>query len=177
MAERDKTAASAAPDAVLTAAELKHVEELVEQEEGATHRFGGPWGWFITALCVAMTLFHLYAAYATVSQQFLREAHVAFALGLVFLLFPMTKRWRNRFAPWDVALAGLAVWTIWHMVAGGDDFLDRAYAPDTLDLVAGGLLVLLTLEATRRTTGLIMPVLALRHAGRADPGSLDPQGL
>ena len=152
---------AAADDAALSDDELKQVEALVEQEEGATHRFGGAWGWFITALAVLMTLFHLYAAYATVSQQFLREAHVGFALGLVFLLFPMLPRWRNRFAPWDVALAALAVWTIWHMVAGGDDFLDRAYAPEPLDLFAGGALILLTLEATRRTTGLIMPVLCV----------------
>jgi TRAP transporter 4TM/12TM fusion protein len=139
--------------------ELRQVEELVEQEEGATHRFGGPWGWAITAVAVAMTLFHLYAAYATVPQQILREVHVAFALGLVFLLFPAPRAWRNRFAPWDVVLALLAVWTIWHMIEGGDDFLDRAYAPDRVDLVAGGLLILLTLEATRRATGLVMPVL------------------
>ena len=35
-----------------------------------------------------MTLFHLYAAASTVDQQSLREIHVAFALSLVFLLFP-----------------------------------------------------------------------------------------
>src|SRR5260221_478765 len=153
----DPTRATDEPE--LSAETLRQVEELVEQEEGATHRFRGPWGWMITGLAVIMTLFHLYAAYATVSQQLLREVHVAFALGLVFLLFPMTKGWRNRFAPWDVALALLSLWTIWHMIVGDDDFLDRAYAPERLDLIAGGLLIVLTLEATRRTTGLIMPLL------------------
>jgi TRAP transporter 4TM/12TM fusion protein len=159
---------------IITEEILRQVEELVEQEDGATHRFRGWWGGTITGLAVAMTLFHLYAAYATVSQQLLREVHVAFALGLVFLLFPATKAWRNRFAPWDVALAIVAVWTIWHMVAGGDDFLDRAYAPDMVDLVAGGLLILLTLEATRRATGLIMPVLCLVFWAYAMLGSRIP---
>ena len=67
-------------DATFSEETLKQVEELVEQEEGATHRFAGPWGWTITVVAVAMTLFHLYAAYATVPQQLLREVHVAFAL-------------------------------------------------------------------------------------------------
>jgi TRAP transporter 4TM/12TM fusion protein len=181
MGEAPKAAAAEEPvlspsdgPPVISEEALKQVEELIEQEDGATHRFGGWWGWVISTLCVAMTLFHLYAAYATVSQQFLREAHVAFALGLVFLLFPATKKWRHRFAPWDLVLAILAVWTIWHMVEGGDDFLDRAYAPDRVDLIAGGLLILLTLEATRRATGLIMPALCLAFWAYAMLGSHIP---
>jgi TRAP transporter 4TM/12TM fusion protein len=140
--------------------ERRKIEALVEQEEGAAHKFGGWWGWAIAGLAALMSLFHLYAAYATVPQQEMREVHLAFALVLIFLLYPVSKSWRNRIAVWDLAFAAIAVWTVWHMMAGGDDFLDRAYSPDTIDLVAGSLMILLILEATRRTTGLIMPALA-----------------
>jgi TRAP transporter 4TM/12TM fusion protein len=145
--------------AALPQDDLKRAEALIEQEEGATHRFGGWWGWCITALAVAMTLFHLYAAYGSVAQQILREVHVGFALSLVFLLFPVSRRWRDRVAPWDLVCAALSVAVIAYMLDGGDDFLDRYVSPDRLDFAVGAVLIVLVLEATRRTTGPIMPLL------------------
>jgi len=149
--------------------ERRRVEALIEQEEGVTHRLVGLWGAVLTGIAVAMTLFHLYAAASTIDQQTMREVHVAFALSLVFLLFPATRAWRNRIAPWDVGAAALVLVVIWYMTTGGtwtnlagkDDFLDRYVSPERMDLVVGAVLILLVLEATRRTTGLIMPVLAL----------------
>jgi len=149
--------------------ERRRVEALIEQEEGVTHRLVGLWGAVLTGIAVAMTLFHLYAAASTIDQQTMREVHVAFALSLVFLLFPATRPWRNRIAPWDVGAAALVLVVIWYMTTGGtwtnlagkDDFLDRYVSPERMDLVVGAVLILLVLEATRRTTGLIMPVLAL----------------
>ena len=63
---------------LLSDEEHRKIEELVEQEEGGVHRFASWWGTFLTAIAVAMTLFHLYAAASTVDQQSLREIHVAF---------------------------------------------------------------------------------------------------
>lgn len=154
---------------LLTAEERAKVEELIEQEEGGVHRFGGWYGAFLMGLAVLMTLFHLYAAASTIDQQSLREIHVAFALSLIFLLFPMAKGWRNRIAPWDIVAAGLSIGVIWYMMTGGtwvslegaDDFLDRYVSPTAMDVAVGALLILLVLEATRRSTGLIMPVVSL----------------
>lgn len=154
---------------LLSDEERRKVEELIEQEEGGVHKFAGWWGKFLTFVAFLMTLFHLYAAASTVDTQSLREIHVAFALSLVFLLFPAVKSWRNRIAPWDIAAAGLSVAIIWYMMTGGtwtdlsasDDFLDRYVSPTMMDLIVGGLLLLLVLETTRRATGWIMPVLSM----------------
>ena len=154
---------------LLTAEERAKVEELIEQEEGGVHRFGGWYGTFLMGLAVVMTVFHLYAAASTVDQQSLREIHVAFALSLIFLLFPMARSWRNRIAPWDIVAAGLSIGVIWYMMTGGtwvsldaaDDFLDRYVSPTAMDVAVGAVLILLVLEATRRSTGLIMPVVSL----------------
>ena len=149
--------------------ERRKVEELIEQEEGGVHKFVGWWGKALTFIAFLMTLFHLYAAASTVDTQSLREIHVAFALSLVFLLFPAVKSWRNRVAPWDIVAAGLVLVVIWYMMTGGtwtdleaaDDFLDRYVSPTRTDLIIGGLLIVLVLESTRRATGWIMPVLSL----------------
>ena len=46
---------------------LKKVEEYIEQEEGVHHRFAGAWGTFLFAVAVAMSLFHLWAAYGNIN--------------------------------------------------------------------------------------------------------------
>jgi TRAP transporter 4TM/12TM fusion protein len=140
---------------------LKKAEEFIEADEGATNRLGGLAGQAVTVIAVAMTLFHLYAAYAIVPTQELRYTHVAFTLVLSFLLFPLAARFRNHVRWWDVVPAILAVATIAYALYGGDDFTDRATTPDHWDVVVGLIFIVLVLEATRRTTGLIMPVVAV----------------
>ncbi|MEH2509721.1 TRAP transporter 4TM/12TM fusion protein [Nitrobacteraceae bacterium AZCC 1564] len=140
---------------------LKKAEEFIEADEGATNRLGGFAGQAVTVIAVVMTLFHLYAAYAIVPTQELRYTHVAFTLVLSFLLFPLAARFRNHVRWWDVIPCILAVATIGYALWGGDDFTDRATTPDHLDVIVGLIFIVLVLEATRRTTGLIMPVVAL----------------
>jgi TRAP transporter 4TM/12TM fusion protein len=167
---------------LLSDAERVKVEELIEQEEGGVHRFAGLWGRILTGIAVAMSLFHLYAAASTVDQQSLREVHVAFALGLVFLLFPAVRSWRNRIAPWDFVAAALSIGVIWYMMTGGtwtslaasDDFLDRYVSPTPMDLAVGAVLILLVLEATRRSTGMIMPIVSLLFVAYALWGNYLP---
>src|SRR4030081_1114550 len=140
---------------------LLKAESFVEAEEGAANRLMGWAGRISTAIAVVMSLFHLYAAYAIVPTQGLRYTHVAFTLVLSFLLFPLATRFRNRVRWWDVVPGIFAVATIVYALWGGDDFTDRATSPDRWDVIVGIVFIVLLLEATRRTTGLIMPVVSL----------------
>src|SRR3954471_4694945 len=140
---------------------LQKAESFVEAEEGAANRLMGWAGKISTAIAVVMSLFHLYAAYAIVPTQELRYTHVAFTLVLSFLLFPLASRFRNRVRWWDVVPGIVAVATIVYALWGGDDFTDRATTPERWDVIVGVVFILLVLEATRRTTGLIMPVVAV----------------
>lgn len=110
----------AAPrEVVVTEAQLRQAEDYIEQEEGATHRFGGWLGIALSAVAVVMSLFHLYTAYAIVPTQTLRPIHVGFVLFLAFTLFPMTRNLRNRVNPLDVACALLSIAVVAYMLAGG----------------------------------------------------------
>jgi TRAP transporter 4TM/12TM fusion protein len=142
-------------------AALKKAEEFIEQEEGATHRFSGSMKIFVTTVAVAMTLFHLYAAYDIVRAQVLRPVHVGFALFLIFLLFPAIPRWRNRLKIWDIVAAIISVGTIWYLIAGGEDLADRSTLPEQTDVIVGCIFIVLVLEAARRSTGWIMPAVAV----------------
>src|SRR3954466_10916234 len=140
---------------------LQKAESFVEAEEGAANRLMGWAGKISTAIAVVMSLFHLYAAYAIVPTQELRYTPVAFTLVLSFLLFPLATRFRNRVRWWDILPGIVAVATIVYALWGGDDFTDRATMPDRWDIVVGIVFIVLLLEATRRTTGAIMPVVSL----------------
>jgi TRAP transporter 4TM/12TM fusion protein len=146
-------------DPQVTSEGLKQAEEYVEEEAGRAHRLAGPLGVFVTLAAVAMSLFHLYTAYAIVPTQTLRPLHVSMVLVLCFITFPVAARFRHRIMPWDWLLAALAIAIVAYLIAGGDDFTDRNTAPETWDIVFGVALIALVLEAMRRTTGWVMPVI------------------
>src|SRR5512133_1627329 len=77
-------------------------------------------------------------------------------LGLLFLVFPAAKRFRDRIRWWDVALSLLGIATIVHILLDFDDFIERAVTPSRLDLFLGIALILLVLEGVRRTSGLVL---------------------
>ena len=148
-------------ESAISAEALRKAEEYVQQEEGATNRLSGWAGMIVTGIAVAMTLFHLYAAYDIVPTQPLRYTHVAFVLVLSFLLFPLAARFRNRIEWFDVIAGMIAGGIMAYAIWGGDDYTDRAAVPDRWDVILGIALIALVLEAARRTTGPIMPIVAV----------------
>src|SRR5215475_10648903 len=158
MAEDIKAGAEAQ---VISEEQLRKAEEYVEQEEGAANRLSGWVGVAVTAIAVAMSLFHLYAAYDIVPTIPLRYTHVAFVLLLSFLLFPVANRFRNRIQWFDVVPPLIGIATIVYALMQGDDFTDRAAVPEKWDVILGAIFIVLVLEAARRTTGWIMPLVAV----------------
>ncbi len=149
------------PAAEISEEALARAEAMIEQEEGAHNKLRGWLAGFVAAVAVAMSLFHLYTAYAIVRPEHLRATHVAFVLFLTFLAFPVAKRFRHRVMWWDWVLAAAGVATAVYLIMGGDDFFDRSIVPNDWDIVFGVGLAVLILEAMRRTTGWVMPIVTL----------------
>src|SRR5512132_256062 len=145
------------PAAEISAEALQRAEEMIEKEEGVHNKLTGWLAAFVTTVAVVMSLFHLYTAYAIVRPEYLRSIHLAFVLFLSFLIFPVARRFRHRVMWWDWLLALAGVATTVYLIAGGDDFFDRSILPNDWDIVFGVALVLLIMEAMRRTTGWILP--------------------
>jgi len=149
------------PAPEISAEALERAEEMIEREEGVHNKLSGWLAGFVTLVAVVMSLFHLYTAYAIVRPEHLRAIHLAFVLFLTFLIFPVAKRYRHRVMWWDWLLALAGVATTIYLIAGGDDFFDRSILPNNWDIVFGVGLVLLILEAMRRTTGWILPFITV----------------
>ena len=167
----------------LDADTAKRVEELIEEDEGATNRLSGALGQLLLWAAVLSSLFHLYAAAAgswpfkwapIIDTQLLRPLHVGIIMALVFVYFPMSKGLRNRITVFDWIAAALSIGVVVYIVSQGDEFGERAILPSRMDFYVGVGFLLLLLEATRRSTGAIMPVVSLVFVAYALLGHLLP---
>jgi TRAP transporter 4TM/12TM fusion protein len=181
MSEDSSVGGAAAP--TVSQEQLQKAEAYVEAEEGVVNRLFGWAGRLVTSIAVAMSLFHLYAAIAgawpftdfpIIATQPLRYAHVAFVLMLSFLLFPLSARFRDRIRWWDIAAGVMGAAILVYAIEGGEEFTDRATNPTQLDVVLGVVFIILLLEATRRTTGWIVPFVALSFIAYAMAGPYLP---
>jgi TRAP transporter 4TM/12TM fusion protein len=167
---REATFEEVASGAELAEDKRRRVQELIEEEEGATNKLGGWLGKAIVWFAVAVSVLHLYAAAAgsppfwrtpIIATYTLRPLHVGLVLALIFVLYPLLKSMRNRVTLLDWACAAASLGIIGYILYQGPEFGDRAIDPEPLDFYVGVVLILLLLEATRRSSGWIMPVVSL----------------
>lgn len=125
-------------------------------------------------LLVILSIFHYYTAgFGLLSEVVHRGIHLSFVLGLIFLVFPFSRDGYTDPARaslirplgislFDWALAIGAVVAVLHVpFIPLDDLAFRVGNPTTTDVLLGGLLVLVLLEATRRSVGWPLPIIAI----------------
>jgi TRAP transporter 4TM/12TM fusion protein len=119
----------------------------------------------VTAIAVAMSVFHLYVAFVGPPDAYvMRGSHLAFALVLAFLIMPGRNGQAEQVRWFDVLLVLAAAAAALYPSANLDYVQNRMYYvddPRVADYVFGGALIVLILEATRRATGWALPVTAL----------------
>ncbi|MGB3959766.1 MAG: TRAP transporter permease [bacterium] len=162
------------------------VEELLQKYDLETSRLRSPVGiaaTLIFIIAVAMSAFHLYTAGFGILQAMKQRAvHLSFAFLLVFLLYPMTKGGdKGKIPIYDYLLAILGVSIGVYILANYDQLVLRAGAPTQMDLVMGFIAILLVLEATRRSIGPELPIVAIifllyAYFGPYMPGMLAHRG-
>jgi len=141
----------------LTEEQKKKLEEIIEEEEGVARKVTGFWNVVITVLAVGMSLFAIYTAVFSVTTQIVRGVHVAFLLALSFLFYPITKKYKGKINAIDVVLSVLGLACVIYMLVDFEDFIYRAVTPELWDMIFGLIFIALILEATRRSSGWIMP--------------------
>ncbi|MCC2096283.1 MAG: TRAP transporter fused permease subunit, partial [Hyphomicrobiales bacterium] len=91
-----------------------------------------------------------------------RATFFGFTLAYAFCFFGWRKGTRNRLElTLDIAAALLSLYVALYIIVDFEEVFARAGAVTTQDLIVAGLAIVLTLEATRRTAGLALPVLSL----------------
>ncbi|MBM3450905.1 MAG: TRAP transporter fused permease subunit [Armatimonadetes bacterium] len=137
------------------------IEALIEQFEGATRKLAGRVGFFVTAVAVASTIYHLLYAYSPLVQnaQQHRTIHLALMLALSFLWYPGWRGARGVNAL-DWLWIGLTAFGLGWIFWDYEQFVYRQVTPTRNDILFGVATILVILEATRRTTGWTLVVTA-----------------
>ncbi len=141
----------------------------------------------VRIIALGMAGFHLYtAAFGSFVALIQRSVHLAFAMTLVFLLYPSRKTDDSDAVPvYDIVLALLAALSFGYVFANYDAINERIPGLTELtlpDYLFGGAALLLALESARRVLGIAMtviPVCFLAYAlwGNHIPGSFSHPGF
>jgi TRAP transporter 4TM/12TM fusion protein len=167
-------------------ADLSSVGE--HDEERPARKLTGRWEWFVWAVSIAVALLVLKQVFLPFAKgnQYYLVIFLGLTLPMVFLCYRMRGAAKDPDNPgpldWVFAAVALLVGLYPVLPFGGGDvaggydaFLDRQGILSTADIVAGALLLLLVLEATRRTTGLVLPVVCVVFLAYAYYGGYLPQ--
>ena len=155
----------------------------LEKQYDPEIQFRETWGvvkWAVVSLLFALSAFHYYTSGFGVFEAHLHTGiHLAFVLGLIFIVFPAKVSiekvrikdswWSQGGVPYyDWAffiLAGIA--SLW--VAASYNGIDgivgtinfRIGDPEFIDIVMGTIMIVVVIEATRRSMGKALPIICL----------------
>jgi TRAP-type uncharacterized transport system fused permease subunit len=166
------------------------LEQLVAEADTGGRKPTGAVATLVAAVAVAWSLFQLWYAsplpfalgFGILNDTEARAIHLAFGLFLAFTAYPAFKSSPRSYVPladWALALiaafAGAYLFLFYRELAG------RPGQPTTLDLVTAGAGIALLLEATRRSLGLPMVIvagafIAYTFAGPSMPDVLQHKG-
>ncbi len=169
-----------------TPEDLRKLEEELDPEVRFRPLLPGV-AWLVAGLLVALSVFHYYTAgFGLLRETTHRGIHMAFVLGLIFLVFS----WRGDSSPprsgllkpggihlpdWLLAIGAAvsALYVPWIF----DDLAFIVGNPRPIDVFMGTIAIGCVLEATRRSVGWPLPVIAIctmMYAlyGRSMPGIL-----
>jgi TRAP transporter 4TM/12TM fusion protein len=143
------------------------IEDLLRAEVGPAEELRGraltgAWRLLARAVGVAMALYHIAVlGFYSTDPQKMYAFHFMFASLLVFLVLPARKgRESTPPSAWDLLLALASVGVVAYQLLFFAELTNRAgVMPTTVDVVVGMALLVLVVEAARRTSGWALPVL------------------
>ncbi|SFD65841.1 TRAP transporter, 4TM/12TM fusion protein [Lentibacillus persicus] len=140
----------------------EEMNKQLEELEGSDRTLYGKMALIVLIVAVAFSLFHLYSAgIDMLPNRQLTAVHLAFALTLIFLVFPYKKNLGQTKIPWyDIVLALLGASTGVYIIMISDVLVGKVGNPNALDTTMSFIALLLVLEATRRVVGKPLVILA-----------------
>ncbi len=150
---------------------LELAKRLAEEEEGISRRPKGWQKYIIPVVAVCWSFYQLaLPKWLILDSTIIRSIHLGFALLLVFLNYPLLKKPRlglkflavtDRIPWFDMVIAIIAAVSAMYIALDYDGLVSRYGAPIPRDIIMGGALVILLLEASRRVIGPALPVICV----------------
>jgi TRAP transporter 4TM/12TM fusion protein len=152
--------------------DLKKIEEKYDPQ--LSFRAIGPkLSFIVTAILVSMSLYHFWASgFGLVREVLHRGIHISYVIGLVFIVFSWKKNTEDRInnslfsfqnvSVLDYIFVILTVASALYLPLLPSEILaSRVGNPELIDVVMGSILIILTLEAARRSVGPTLPIISV----------------
>ncbi len=167
---------------------LKELEEIEKKYDPqlSFREVGKKLKIIIFILLITMSIYHFWASgFGLVREVLHRGIHISYVIGLVFLLFSWKKNiTKSNFLKIqnvpiiDIIFAILAVISALYLPLLPPEILaQRVGNPEKIDVFMGSILIILTLEATRRSVGFTLPLISIIFILFAIFGPLAPGAL
>ncbi len=143
--------------------DIEASKEMAQASEGGARVLTGLAGHIVFAIAVCMSLFQIYTGFfgeLPGSRQL--SIHLTFALVLCYLCNPRSKKSpRHHISASDIFLAVLGGATALYLFVNYDHVVTSVGDAALYDLIIGGVLIVLVLEATRRSISPILPIITI----------------
>jgi len=176
----------------MSEAELKRLEEQLDPEMQFRPLLPRA-AWLVAALLLGLSFFHYYTAgFGLLPETTHRGIHMALVVGMIFLVFPAFRRRTNVPQPASLAAPLGIGWHDWILAVAAavtslyvpwvfHDLQFRVGNPLITDWVMGTILIVVLLEACRRSVGAALPIIAIvlivyAMTGPSLPGILQHAG-
>ena len=150
----------------------KVAERIAEEAEFGLRRLSGAARYIIPCIAAAWSLFQLSLPQVLILDSiYVRSIHLAFAIMLVYLSYPAFKKRetkgifsflsvKNRIHFIDYGLGIIAAYAALYLATNYAELAERQGAPILTDIIVGVVLVVLLLEAARRSLGPFLLIVA-----------------
>jgi len=164
----------------------QEMEELIAKydKESAFRQLSGVMKWVSYGMLVLFSVYQLVSTlFFTLPPQIHRPIHLAFGLGLVYLLFPGTSKGnKDKVGIVNMILSIASILVCLYWVFDYEGLVMRTGNYTDLDLLVGGAAILLVLEAARRVVGFPIALIAVifllyTYFGPYMPGFLEHRGV
>jgi len=157
----------------MTAIDLEEAQRLEEKfdPELQFRDIKGTGAILVGTMLFLLSVFHYYTSgFGVFEHHWHVGIHLAFVIGLIFLVFPFFSKDKNQTATWyrpsgiplyDWAFFLITIVATLYIPLSFEDIAFRIGNPNTYDVIFGTLMILVVLETTRRTMGLALPLISI----------------
>ncbi len=138
-------------------------KELARASETGSRNITGKTGTLIALIAISMSLFQLYTGFfGELPGAKQLSIHLTFAMVLCFLCFPFSKKSsKDRVSIFDMMFAVFGGATAFYLFANYDHVVHSVGNAPLYDIIIGAVLIVLILEATRRSVSPILPIITI----------------
>jgi TRAP transporter 4TM/12TM fusion protein len=154
---------------------LQSAEEVLKWEQGELRQFRPLEKYLVSVIAIAWASFQLsLASFLILDSIMVRAIHLAFAMVLGFLILPW-RRHAETIPIYDYLLAIIGLISALYIVWDWEGIAMRSGAPSSRDVVLGIIIVIVLLEAARRSIGPALSIIVIVFTAYAFLGPYMPE--